>query len=175
MTTTEDILHATPERVSSGLQQMPGHARLWIYKTTRALSKAETDLVFNKGSQFIRSWEAHGKQMFGAVDVLQGRFVILAADETITSASGCSIDSSVAFVKELERDLNMTLTDRMLVIYAKDSEIHSCRLDRLKPLLDAGEITLDTLVFDDLVGTKEELDARFQVRLGDSWMIRFVN
>ena len=108
------------------------------------------------------------------MDVLHDRFVVVGVDEVQAEASGCSVDKSVGFVKQLEHDLNLMLTDRMVVVYERDGEIASCRLQELPDLLKDAVITPDTIVFDDLVGTVADLRARFRVPLKSSWMQRFL-
>lgn len=156
------------------IDTMPAHARLWVYKTVRDLSAAEQKLIRERGGAFTSGWAAHGAPLDACVDVLHGRFVVIAVDEEQAHASGCSIDKSVGFVKQLEHDLNLMLTDRMVVVYERDGAIASCRLQDLPALLKEGAITADTLVFDDLVSTVGELRERFRVPLRASWMERFL-
>lgn len=156
------------------ISSMPAHARIWVYKTARALSQAEQKLVLEHGSTFTNTWAAHGAPLDASVDVLHGRFVVVAVDEEQAEASGCSIDKSVGFIKQLEHDLNLMLTDRMVVVYEGADGITSTRLQELPALIQEGVITADTVVFDDLVSTVGDLHERFRVRLRDSWMARFL-
>lgn len=156
------------------ISSMPAHARIWVYKTARPLSQAEQKLVLEHGAGFTGSWAAHGAQLDACVDVLHGRFVVVAVDEEQAEASGCSIDKSVGFIKQLEHDLNLMLTDRMVVVYEGPDGITSTRLQELPELIKEGAISGDTYVFDDLVGTVSDLNERFRVRLRDSWMARFL-
>lgn len=156
------------------LESMPAHARIWVYKTARALSQAEQKMVLEHGAAFTGGWAAHGAPLDACVDVLHNRFVVVAVDEAQAEASGCSIDKSVGFVKQLEHDLNLMLTDRMVVVYEREGDIASCRLQELPELLKEGSIDGGTVVFDDLVGTVGELRERFRVPLRQSWMARFL-
>ncbi len=87
---------------------------------------------------------------------------------------GGSVDGSVQFIKRLEDDMGLSLTDRMVVLYEKDGAIRSCRVPEVEDLLKTGEITADTIVFDDLVATKADLDARFRTPLRNTWMARYL-
>lgn len=156
------------------IDTMPTHARLWIYKTARDLSAAEQKLIRERGHAFTATWAAHGAPLDACVDVLHNRFVAVAVDEEQANASGCSIDKSVGFIKQLEHDLNLMLTDRMVVVFEADGKLASCRLQELPELIKAGAITADTIVFDDLVSTVGELNERFRVPLRSSWMERFL-
>ncbi|MBK7382006.1 MAG: ABC transporter ATPase [Flavobacteriales bacterium] len=156
------------------IDTMPAYARVWVYKAARALSHAEQKLVRERGVAFTSTWAAHGSQLDACVDVLHDRFVVVGVDEAQAEASGCSVDKSVGFIKQLEHDLNLMLTDRMVVVYERDGEAASCRLQELPDLLKEAVITPDTIVFDDLVGTVADLRARFRVPLKSSWMQRFL-
>ncbi|MBK9176834.1 MAG: hypothetical protein IPM46_10975 [Flavobacteriales bacterium] len=153
---------------------MPAHARVWVYKTARALSAAEQKMVLEHGAAFTDTWAAHGAPLDACVDVLHARFVVVAVDEAQAEASGCSIDKSVGFIKQLEHDLNLMLTDRMVVVYEAEGKAQSCRLQELPELIKSGTITADTIVFDDLVVTVGELRERFRIPLRTSWMERFL-
>jgi DNA replicative helicase MCM subunit Mcm2 (Cdc46/Mcm family) len=99
---------------------------------------------------------------------------VVAVDEVQALASGCSIDKSVGFIKQLELDLNLMLTDRMLVVYEANDKVQSCRLQDLPELLKDGRITADTIVFDDLVPTVGELRVRFVAPLRNTWLERYL-
>lgn len=153
---------------------MPAHARAWVYKAARDLGQAEQRLIRERGAVFTASWAAHGAALDACVDVLHDRFVVVAVDEAQAQASGCSIDKSVGFIKQLEQDLNLMLTDRMVVVVEREGRVQGVRLQELPSLLAEGLIGLDTIVFDDLVATVGDLRERFRVRLADSWMRRFL-
>lgn len=156
------------------LADLPDHARVWVYKTARDLSHAEQNLVRDRGSAFTSTWAAHGAPLDAAVEVLHGRFVVVAVDEEQAMASGCSIDKSVGFIKQLEHDLNLMLTDRMIVVYEAEEGVRSCRLQDLPTLLADGAINAETMVYDDLVPTIGELRKRFRVPLRSTWLDRYL-
>ena len=154
---------------------MTDHARVWVYKAARDLGQAEQKLVRERGAAFTADWSAHGAALDACVDVLNDRFVVIAVDEEQARASGCSIDKSVGFIKQLEHDLNLMLTDRMIVVHeGPDGRPRSSRLQELAGLVREGEITADTIVFDDLVATVGDLRVRFRVPLRGSWMERYL-
>jgi hypothetical protein len=165
---------ATEATSSKRIADMPAHARLWVYKTPRDLGQAEQKLVRERGAAFTAGWAAHGAALDACVDVLHDRFVVIAVDEQQAAASGCSIDKSVGFIKDLEHDLNLMLTDRMFVVYEMEGHTRSVRLQELPVLIKEGSITPDTMVFDDLVSTVGELQERFRVPLRATWMERYL-
>ena len=80
---------------------MPSDARVWVYQSNTILSDAEVNTIKNEGAHFISDWAAHGSNLKASFDVLFNRFIVIAVDEQQATASGCSIDKSVKFVKEL--------------------------------------------------------------------------
>ena len=167
-------MNATAPSPAKRLTDLPDHARVWLYKTARDLSQAEQNLVRDRGAAFTSTWAAHGDPLDAAVDILHNRFVVVAVDEEQALASGCSIDKSVGFIKSLEHDLNLMLTDRMILVYEGPNGITSCRLQALPELLKEGSITPDTVVYDDLVPTLGDLRTRFAMPLRATWLERYL-
>jgi hypothetical protein len=165
---------ATAPSPRKNLTDLPDHARVWVYKTARDLSHAEQNLVRDRGAAFTGSWAAHAAPLDATVDVLHNRFVVVAVDEEQAMASGCSIDKSVGFIKNLEHDLNLMLTDRMIVVYEGADGITSCRLQDLPTLLQEGEVHADTVVYDDLVPSLGDLRTRFRMPLRSTWLERYL-
>jgi hypothetical protein len=153
---------------------MPLQARVWVYKSASAFSPAQREAIIERGHAFTGSWAAHGAALDACVDVLLDHFVVIAVDEQQAMASGCSIDKSVHFVQALEKGMAIDLTDRMVVLYEKDGAVQVCRVPDVQDLLKRGELRADTIVFDDLVNTKADLDARFRAPLRETWMARFL-
>ena len=157
-----------------GLESLPKDSRVWIYKSKRAFSEAEKEHVLDSGREFTKQWQAHGAPMNAAIFVVADHFVVVAADESTVGATGCSIDSSVAYIRKLEAELKLTLTDRMFVILELEGAFRACSIDELKRLHSEGTISDETIVFDDLVSTLGELQSGFRKKLKDSWAVRFI-
>ncbi len=164
----------TAPLISKRSADMAPTARTWVYKSARNLSNAEQKLVREKGMAFTSTWAAHGAPLDATVEVLYDRFVVISVDEEQAKASGCSLDKSVGFIKDLEYMLNMMLTDRMVVVFEQEGVIKSCRLQELPELIAEGVISGDTIVYDDQVSTLGDLRENFRVPLRTSWMARFM-
>ena len=90
-------------------------------------------------------------------------------DEEKAEASGCSIDKSFQFIKDLSDTYDLALLDRMNVAYRDNNDIGICRIDEFEGLLQRGEVNEDTIVFNNLVDTKKDFDSKWEVLLKDSW------
>lgn len=145
--------------------------RVWIYQANRVLDKNEEESVLNKLSIFTKQWKAHGKPLAASVEVRYGLFVVLTVDESVEMPSGCSIDKSVHLLKELERELNVDLFDRMQIAYRDGSDIRVRVVTRnqFEEKISKGEITADTIVFNNLVKNTNELEHDWEVPFHHSW------
>ncbi len=156
------------------LATMAPHARVWVYKSARTFTNEQRTKILDKGQAFTSSWAAHGSQLDACVELLHDHFLVIAVDEQQAMASGCSIDKSVQFVQALEKELDMQLTDRMVVLYEKEGAVVSCRVPEVEALVNSGTMNADTILFDDLVSTISDLRSRFRVKLRESWMARYL-
>jgi len=83
-------------------------------------------------SGFAAEWKSHGSPLKAAADVLYNRFLVMMVDEDAGSASGCSIDSSVAQIRSIEQKLNVDLFDRMNLAYLNsDNELETVHANKI--------------------------------------------
>ena len=151
---------------------MPSDARVWVYQSNTVLSDVEMNAIKNDGAGFIADWAAHGASLKASFDILFNRFIVIAVDEQQALATGCSIDKSVKFVKELEQKYNLNLFDRMQVAYRKGHDILVCSLPNFEKLAVLGDVDESTVVFNNMVSTKQAFDSEWEVPLKQSWQSR---
>lgn len=148
----------------------PNHARTWVYQCSRQLTPDETDSVRAMAREFVAGWKAHGQPLHATADVLHDRFLIMMVDEDAAHASGCSIDSSVAFVRSLENRLNANFFDRLqLAFETADGGVNTIHADRIAQAVELGEMTADTIVFNNMVSSKAALMSEWRIPLVQSW------
>ncbi|HBK83263.1 MAG TPA: ABC transporter ATPase, partial [Flavobacterium sp.] len=80
-------------------KDLPPHSKVWIYQANRKLTDAEVDEISNATQLFIEQWAAHGTSLEASYLIKYNRFIILAVNQDIQKATGCSIDSSVQFIQ----------------------------------------------------------------------------
>ncbi len=159
----------------SFLQDYSDNTRLWIYQSPRSFTAEEISFLNREGAAFSESWKTHGTSLKAQVKVLLDRFVIIAADQDITANSGCSIDSSVRFIKGVEQHTGLNLMDRMLVYYLNEAgEPIPFHFHDLGKLVEQGTINASTKIFNPLVNTKPDLINGWIKPLDASWMATFV-
>lgn len=144
-------------------------SKVWVYQSNRVFSEKEASEIKILADAFVKEWASHGNNLSAAAEIFHNRFLVLGVDETRAGASGCSIDKSVKFIQSLEEKFNCDFFDRMQVAYRDNKEIKTCTLSEFEDLIEDGIVTENTIVFNNLVHTKEDFDTRWEVLLKDSW------
>jgi hypothetical protein len=161
--------------MASPLDNLSSESRVWIYGAERALTASETSTVRKRAQEFVAQWMSHQQSLSAAADVLHNRFLVLAVDETQAEASGCSIDGSVHFVKELGAEIGVDFFNRMRFSYRdQQGKIHTVGREEFKLLYAQGQLDNESIVFDPLVKELGELRQIFERPLEDSWHSRMV-
>lgn len=155
--------------------EMPNRSKAWIYQSDRNLTPPEVAEIKKKAAMFLLDWSSHGNMMVATIDVLLNRFLVVLVDEEAAAASGCGIDKSVRFMQQLEKDYGLNLFDRLLVTF-RDHEgvIRGTKLQEFEKLVEKGALGPDTIVFNNLVATKEEMLTRWEIPMKKSWHARML-
>ena len=96
-------------------------SRVWVYQADRFLSETEVLWLEEQIQAFTQEWASHGSQLKATGAVLDNIFVVLSVDSSESSASGCSIDSSVRFIKQVGAELNVDFFNRLKVVKESQS------------------------------------------------------
>lgn len=153
--------------------KMPPYSRVWIYQAGRSFTPTEKELVTNRLKAFCDGWNTHGNGMPSSFEILDDQVLILAVDESSLGASGCSIDSSVRTLRELENTLGINLTDQGKVSYkSATGELKVAPALGIKSKVVEGEIAVDTLVINPLIQRKAELEDVW-ISAGKSWLNKY--
>jgi hypothetical protein len=148
--------------------------RIWIYQSNRELSDEQVQDLKPEFEAFVKRWAAHSKKLAADFEIRFNRFLILKVDEAEYAASGCSIDESVRFIKELESKKGLSLFDRSQVAYEKNGKVYATTLNQISKLYHQGEINDNTPVFDNTITSSSELKSKWQQPLKESGYYKFV-
>ncbi len=121
-------------------------------------------------NDFTSNWLSHGVPVKGGGYLFFGQFIILMADEKATGVSGCSTDSSVRLIKDIEQRFNVNMFDRTTLAFVIKDKVQLLPLAQLQYALGNGFIDADTLYFNNLVQTKEQLEHNWIVPIKNSWL-----
>ncbi len=149
--------------------QLPGTSRIWIFQSDKKLEDKTIDLILQKSNSFLENWTAHNNELHAGATVLHNYFLILAVDENKNDASGCSIDKAFRFVQLLEKELNISLLNRLKVAVMNDGKISVFAVTDLKSQLEKGEMQ-EAKIFNNLIQQKADLENNWLVPVRESWL-----
>ncbi len=155
-------------------KDLPSNARVWVYQSDREFTQEEIEIISAKAILFIDQWTRHGDDLKGSFTLRYNQFIILAIDENFNSASGCSIDASVRFIKSLEEEFQIDLMDKMNISFKDGENINVVKLPVFQEYAKNQKITKETIVFNNMINTKEEVDSKWEVSAQESWHNRFL-
>ncbi len=150
-------------------------SRVWVYQSSRVFTMSEALQVEEMIDQFSHNWHSHGVQVKAAAHLFFGQFVVLMADETATGVSGCSTDSSVRLIKEIEKVFGVNMFDRLALAFIVKDKVQILPMPQLKYAVEQGFITADTWFFNNVVLTKEELENNWIIPAKDSWLAKKIS
>lgn len=155
-------------------KNLPNNSRVWIYQSNREFTEKELEFISTKAEEFINSWTRHGDDLKGSYTIKYNQFLVLAVDESFNNVSGCSIDASIHFIQALERELQLNLMDKMNVTFKNGNHINLVRLSDFQKFAKEHKITQETIVFNNMVATKEDFENSWEVPAKESWHKRFL-
>ncbi|AGA77008.1 hypothetical protein Echvi_0732 [Echinicola vietnamensis DSM 17526] len=154
-------------------ETMPDTARVWIYQANRKFTEEEKSLIGSRLTAFCNQWNTHGNRMPTSFDIKYDQFIILSVDESQLGASGCSIDSSVRTLRELDEVLHVNLLDQGKISFINQDEITISSLSQIKDYIQEGQLTSNTQVFNPTVQRKEDLKDKWLIPARESWLGRY--
>ncbi len=153
---------------------LPDNTRVWIYQANRSFTQEEVWEISDILENFVDRWQSHQRDVAGYGSLYYRRFVVLMADEHKCDVSGCSIDSSVKLIRELEQAYDLNFFDRMKVCYKITNDlIGSFPFDKLNEMLESGKLKDDSIVFNNLVATKKDFETNWEKPFKESPFARF--
>lgn len=156
-------------------KDLPDNARVWIYQANRSFTEAELEELRSRLDDFVTQWTVHGSDLQAGYIIKYKRFIVLGLDQQVNAASGCSIDASVHFIQQLEKDYNVDLLDKMNVSYKQGEFIAYKTLSDFRKMAKNRSVSPKTIVFNNLVNNKAEFLSDWEVPAAESWHKRFIS
>ena len=144
------------------------NARIWIYQSDRKLNSDEQEDIAVQLIELCNSWKAHGDPLACSFQ-LHDWFICLFVDENKFSASGCSIDSSVAIIKSIGQQYNIDFFNRLNIAFWENNDTKVLSIKDFKSRIDSNMI-----VYNNLVKTKAEYESQWKIDINNSWLSKFI-
>ena len=158
----EDLLNIPSE--------LAPQSRVWIFQSSRPFNEQEEKEINEQLFQFYAQWKSHGQAVKGWATLAFRYFVIVIADETQTGVGGCSTDAMTRIIKSFERQYSVDFFDRLTLTFLKDERPQPLPMQQVSYALQQGFLETDSLLFNNLVDTKEKLLNDWLVPLNQSWL-----
>lgn len=141
--------------------QLNRDAKVWSYQSDRLLTDTEVQWINEQLEPFLQEWAAHGTKLKAYGEVFNHAHLVLAVDESDHNASGCSIDTSVRFIKQLEKELQLSFFNRLKMLTLSEGKYVYVNY------ADLSGLPQETLVFNNTVSNVGEFK--------DSWKVPVKN
>jgi len=150
------------------------NSRVWVYQADRTLTEQEVEQIAKKLVPFVSNWKRHGDALKASFKIVYNQFVVLAVDEDYNDVSGCSIDASVHLMREIEKELNIDMFDKMKVTFKDGTNINTITLQEFKVYAKQQKINANTVVFNNMINSKADLMNAWEIEAGKSWHAKFL-
>jgi hypothetical protein len=142
-------------------------SRVWIYSANREIAANEIDFIQRNLAEFTQQWATHGKELVAAAEVVLNNFVVFVVDEKQVKASGCSIDSSVRFIKSIGSELKIDFFNRLSILIENNGSLERIHFNELKSYPDS-------ILFDTSIQNLSDFRSSFTVKLSESRLFNLI-
>lgn len=154
-------------------ENLNNESRIWIFQSNRKLNSGEIEKISNDLKDFLSGWATHGKQMNSSFQIVNELQVVVGIDLNIQAASGCSIDALVQKIQQLSGELNIDFFDRKATAVEENGVVNVFSFDQLKEKIASGEIKPSTLIYNNLIQSKGEMQNGWKIKAEESWVKRY--
>jgi hypothetical protein len=152
-------------------ETLPDSSRVWVFGSDKSLTEEGTNLLLTGVDAHLGDWKAHGAPLTVGREWRDGRFLIVAVDQSTEGASGCSIDGLFRVLLQLQGEVGANLVGGGRVFYRDNhGVVQSTSRDEVAALAQSGVITKDTVVFDTSLTDLGTWRAGFERRAKESWV-----
>ena len=152
------------------------NSKVWVFQSSSIIPETLLDNISDDSKNFLNQINSHGNKLKGSYKIIYNHFLIVAVENIQNEISGCSIDTIIRFVKNLELKYNLSFFDRSIVKYKKNNEnIKSTSLNEFKTICKTKMIDDDITVFNNLVKNIDELENIWETNIHNSWQKRFLD
>jgi hypothetical protein len=150
---------------------LPDESRVWIFGSARPLAGPTAERLLSEVDRYLASWNAHGAPLTCARDWRDEHFLIIGVDTTTEMASGCSVDGLFRTLQQVEQSLEARLLGGGRIFYRDmDGRVQMTSRAELGALVERGDVSAETPVFDTSLTTAGDVRRRFEVPARATWV-----
>ena len=153
---------------------LPENSKVWVYPCNRKFYPNEIEEIEEKIKNFIESWKSEDENFKASYQFLYQRFIIFIVDVDAIALTNEDIDTSVSFILSLQETYDVSLLDKMNVCFKQGEFVQYKELKDFKKLLKNKALTGKSIIFDNLISIKQDLDNHWEMPIEESWYNRFL-
>lgn len=152
--------------------ELSNHARVWVYQCAQKFDDAAKQKIENILVPSMSSWAAHGAELKGSYTFKANHYLIIGVEEDANMPSGCSIDASTRWIKQINTELGLDFLDRSLAVLEND-KIKFYPIFQTKKLIESGVLNADCVIVDNQINTKLAFENSFFKSIIDTQFKRY--
>ena len=155
-------------------KKIPNWSKLWIFPSSRKFFPQEIEGLKQRIEEFLTNWTNEGQSLECSYQLKYDRFIIISVDNSEITLSLKSHDTLTAFILELEKFYDIVLLDKINVCYKQGEFVQYKDLKEFKKMMKSKGVSKKTIVFDNMIITKAELENDWEINIMDSWLGRLL-
>ena len=155
--------------------KISSNSPIWIFQCNKILDSSLISQIEVDVNNFLNNWTSHNLEMKSSYKILHRLFLIISVENNFSNPSGCSIDKLINFVKNINQIYNIDFLNRLNVSFRHENKIKVVELIEFKNLILNGIIDSDTIVFNNMIHTKAELNENWETKVSESWYKKYFN
>ena len=153
---------------------LPENSKVWVYPSNRKSYPNEIEEIEVKIKAFIENWKSEDENFKASYQFLYQRFIVFIVDVDTVALTNEDIDTSVSFILSLQETYDVSLLDKMNVCFKQGEFVQYKELKDFKKLLKNKALTGKSIIFDNLISIKQDLDNHWEMPIEESWYNRFL-
>ena len=158
-----------------GFNKISSQSPIWIFQANKTVDISFIKKIENDTINFLNSWTSHNIEIKSSFKIIHNLFLIISVESNFSSPSGCSLDKLINFVKEINKLYNIDFLDRLNISYRYENIIKVVNIAEFKKLILDGLISTDTIVFNNTIRNKDELNKNWETKALNSWHKKYFN
>ena len=149
-------------------KNLPETSKIYIYPSSRKLYPKEVPMISKRIELFLQNFESN--QLF--FEIKYDRFLIILVSD-MTPLNVEQNDVLVEFIVAIEKELGINLVDKVNVCFKQGQYVQLKEVPDFKKLIKNKGVSKRTIVFNNLINTKNEYDCCWEIAARESWISHF--
>ena len=154
-------------------EQLPDQSRVWVYQANRRLMANEMEQISSFLTYEMNAWAAHGAPLNASFEIRFGQVVIVAVNEDINEASGCSIDASTRWFKSLGELLQVDFFDRQIA-RIQGEQISLIPITSIKDFILSAHLLEEDFIIPPQTSDLSQYRNQWLQKVRESWLKKYL-